>query len=275
MGNPEMKLVALETSLPWERTSNNSASYGGFVAMIGGPQGRHLAEHEHSDLQLSVHFFRATPVNIIAPMQPHSGGWREGERVAVLLLSPTLLDEAIDDLSWRGTGLIHSQRCQDTFTFELAAAVTKELDSNLVLPNRQLYFEGIGYALAGHLVRTYAKISLRAAISGTLRSAQIARLAEYIDSSIAKPITVGDLATELGLGNRYFADAFKRTTQVTPYQYVLRRRIAIAKRLLRDKGFAIIEVALRVGFASQSHFTAAFSRHTGKSPARWLSENGG
>jgi hypothetical protein len=40
--------------IPWERAAQNCASYGGFVAMTGGPHGRCLPKHEHPDLQISV-----------------------------------------------------------------------------------------------------------------------------------------------------------------------------------------------------------------------------
>ena len=83
------------------------------------------------------------------------------------------------------------------------------------------------------------------------------------------PLGVHDLASTVGLAPRPFADAFRRTTGQTPYQCVVRRRIEHAKRLLRSGQLPIVEVALRLGFASQSHSTSVFARWVGTTPARW------
>jgi AraC family transcriptional regulator len=258
--------------ISWERAAQNCASYGGFVAMTGGPHGRSLPEHEHPDLQISVHFNRTTDVQLIASAQPHSGGWQDGERVAVLLLSPALLAEAMDDLSYRGVGAIRSQNCAtDGLIRELARAAMIELDRPAALPNRRLYFECLGYTLAGHIVRTYAEIPSRTTLAGALSAHQLARLSEFVDDALDKPLGVSDMASTIGIGTRLFADAFKQTTGITPYQYVVRRRIDHAKRLLLNGRLPLIEVALRLGFASQSHLTAAFTRLTGVTPGRWRS----
>jgi AraC family transcriptional regulator len=261
-----------DSTVPWERAPHNCAGYGGFVAMTGGPDARCLPEHEHPDLQISVHFNRAPDVQLIASAQPHSGGWQECERVAVMLLSPALLAEAVDDLSYRAVGAIRTQNCNtDGLIRELARTTMNELDRLVAFPNRRLYFECVGYTLAGHVVRTYAEISSRTACTSILTAPQLAKLSEFVDEALDKPLGVSDMASTIGIGARRFADAFKRTTGSTPYQYVVRRRIDHAKHLLLNDRLSLIEVALRLGFASQSHFTAAFTRLTGVTPGRWRS----
>jgi AraC family transcriptional regulator len=187
-----------------------------------------------------------------------------------MLLAPTLIAETVDDLIVRGpVGFRTGEHPQDALIRELAHALVTELAAPTFGANRRLYVESIGYALAGHVVRTYAGATLRRSPSDTLTGRQVDRLSEFMDSALDKPIGVPDLASTLGLAPRVFADAFKRTTGQTPYQYVLRRRIEHAKRLLRSGQLPIVEVALRVGFASQSHFTSVFARLVGVTPARW------
>jgi AraC family transcriptional regulator len=50
---------------------------------------------------------------------------------------------------------------------------------------------------------------------------------------------------------------------------VLRRRIERAKQLLRDTELPVLQVALRTGFASQSHLSTAFKRATGSTPGAY------
>jgi AraC family transcriptional regulator len=53
---------------------------------------------------------------------------------------------------------------------------------------------------------------------------------------------------------------------LTPSKYIRRVRIERAKALLSDSGLPIVDVAVQVGFADQSHFTAAFREATSMTP---------
>jgi len=57
--------------------------------------------------------------------------------------------------------------------------------------------------------------------------------------------------------------------KVGPHRYVMHRRIERSKSLLADRGLPITDVALRAGFASQSHFSTAFRRLTNITPGRY------
>jgi AraC-like DNA-binding protein len=56
---------------------------------------------------------------------------------------------------------------------------------------------------------------------------------------------------------------------VTPMDYLLAWRMALASRLLREQDLPVAQVAERVGYSSASTFGAAFVRHVGMSPARY------
>ena len=238
--------------------------------MSGGPDRRHLPEHEHPDVQLSVRFGERTSTTLVAASEPHSGSWDEGERVVVVLLSPALLEEAVDDLVYRGYAGIRSQRCiQDELIEGLAGAILREFLSPHSLPNRRLYFESIGHTLAGHVVRTYTRTITRDVPDGVLSRRQLEDLSEFVDDALCRTIGIADLASRVGLPPRRFADSFRNTTGLTPYQYIIHRRVNYAKRLLGVRSVPIIEVALLAGFANQSHFTAVFTRLTRMTPGRW------
>ena len=51
--------------------------------------------------------------------------------------------------------------------------------------------------------------------------------------------------------------------------YLLTWRMALAKKLLRDKNMAVFEVAERVGYRSASAFSVAFTRYTGIAPVKY------
>ena len=90
-----------------------------------------------------------------------------------------------------------------------------------------------------------------------------------IESNADNPITLADLAREAGLSRMHFAAQFRKATGLRPHQYLLQRRVEKAKTLLATSSAPIAEVALSVGFSSQSHFTGVFKRLTNHTPLRW------
>jgi AraC family transcriptional regulator len=90
-----------------------------------------------------------------------------------------------------------------------------------------------------------------------------------IEARYAEPLTIAGLAQAVGLGRQRFALAFRRATGVTPYSYVLRRRLEAAALRLRAGSGTVLEIALEVGFGDLSEFTRRFGRRFGAPPAAW------
>ena len=53
---------------------------------------------------------------------------------------------------------------------------------------------------------------------------------------------------------------------LTPYQYILNRKIEKSKALLADEQVSINSIAFEIGFLSYSNFCNAFKRITGITP---------
>ena len=87
-----------------------------------------------------------------------------------------------------------------------------------------------------------------------------------------RPWTVGELAREAALSRSTFFDRFRREVGISPMEYLLGWRVAIAKDLLRH-GLSVGEVAQRVGYSSSSTFSVAFARQVGASPTLYACGN--
>ncbi|HEU4537240.1 MAG TPA: AraC family transcriptional regulator [Polyangiaceae bacterium] len=100
--------------------------------------------------------------------------------------------------------------------------------------------------------------------------ARAARAARLIEARYAEPLTIAGLAGDVGLGRRRFAAAFKRAIGVTPYNYLLNRRLtAAAERLGAGDGASVLAIALDVGFGDLSEFTRRFRAKFGRPPAAY------
>ncbi len=124
--------------------------------------------------------------------------------------------------------------------------------------------------LGAHVLRTYAGVPpLRAPRRGGLAPWQAKRAAEMIRESLDGDIHLADLARECSLSVTHFTRAFRISFGVSPYRWLLERRIDRAKALLVSSALPIADIALRSGFSDQTAFTRAFGRIVGDSPARW------
>ncbi|MGL4966848.1 MAG: helix-turn-helix transcriptional regulator [Inquilinus sp.] len=101
---------------------------------------------------------------------------------------------------------------------------------------------------------------------GRLGRRALARVRDHVDARIADDISLTGMAEVAGMRADSFARRFKVTTGMAPYAFVLEERIRRAEALLADAALPIGTIAIRLGFSSQSHFTATFRRLRGISP---------
>jgi len=91
----------------------------------------------------------------------------------------------------------------------------------------------------------------------------------YISMHIDQAITVGDLAKRANLSPYYFSRVFKRSTGLSPYDYILSHRMENAKYLLRTTSFPVKKIALCCGFSAVSSFCTNFKKRVGFSPLQY------
>lgn len=135
----------------------------------------------------------------------------------------------------------------------------------------RLYVETLAIDIAQLLLRHYTTTSAgtKGLPRGGLTHNRARRVVEYIEANLGRAVTVRELAEVAELSTHHFVRMFKRSLALTPYQYVLERRVERAKELLRSNAASLAEVGLSTGFCSQSHFTTAFRRAVGATPAEF------
>jgi AraC family transcriptional regulator len=102
-----------------------------------------------------------------------------------------------------------------------------------------------------------------------LTSRQIRSLREFVESELRGDIRLSKMAEICGLSTEYFVRLFKATLGLSPYQYVIGRRVERAKTLLDQDQQSLAEIALECGFSHQEHMTRMFRRFTGLTPGRY------
>ncbi|MGI4795586.1 MAG: cupin domain-containing protein [Janthinobacterium lividum] len=128
------------------------------------------------------------------------------------------------------------------------------------------------------LIEAFRATTGPTAAPGLLRGLTDDRLAAALRRMHGEPTrhwTVAELAREAGLSRSTFFDRFRREVGISPMEYLLGWRVAIAKNLLRRDGVSVGEVAQRVGYSSSSTFSVAFTRQVGASPTSYARGDAG
>jgi AraC-like DNA-binding protein len=102
---------------------------------------------------------------------------------------------------------------------------------------------------------------------------RLRRVCKFVDANIEERISLSALAQVAGVSRMYFAAQFREATGFRPHDYVVRRRISLAKEMLAGSERSIVDIALSVGFQTQAHFTTVFKRIEGFTPHRWRELN--
>lgn len=103
---------------------------------------------------------------------------------------------------------------------------------------------------------------------------RLKRAIEYVEARLGEPLRLADVASAAGLTRMHFAAQFRAATGLSPHEYLLRRRIERAQEMLDGTGMSMVDVALSVGFQTQSHFTTVFKRFAGQPPQTWRRARG-
>jgi len=137
-------------------------------------------------------------------------------------------------------------------------------------PVDRLFADAIGTALAAHLIGNYLVGRWRPpARAPSLDPRRLRRVLELIETRLADPLTLDDLASEACLSPFHFSRLFRGATGRSPHRYLIDRRLEAAQAMLRKERKPLADVALDAGFGSQANFSRTFRKITGLTPGQY------
>ncbi len=139
----------------------------------------------------------------------------------------------------------------------------------------QLYADCIGIAIIARLLASANRpATAERPKVGELAPWRLKRAIDYFEAQIGEPVSLAAVAASAGLTRMHFAAQFRAATGLRPHEYLLRRRIERAQEMLAGTGMSLMDIALSVGFQTQSHFTSVFKRYAGQPPRAWRESRG-
>lgn len=91
----------------------------------------------------------------------------------------------------------------------------------------------------------------------------------YIARHFAEPLALDVVAAHVGLSRAYFSNLFKRSTGSSFREFLNQVRVEESKRLLTGTDFALVDIAIAMGFSDQSYYSKVFKKYTGLTPKQY------
>lgn len=98
---------------------------------------------------------------------------------------------------------------------------------------------------------------------------QIDYIKSYIDTNYNEDIKLEDLSSMAYMNKFHLISEFKQSYRITPIEYLILKRIEIAKNLLISTNHTMEEISALVGFNSQSYFNQVFKKKVGQTPSQF------
>jgi AraC family transcriptional regulator len=186
-------------------------------------------------------------------------------RVAI---APSVLDRAGRETGRRLPSLDPHGPLRDAALEPIGWALKAELDAGE--PTGSLYLDSLALALGARLLAVFGEESKAPEGPAPLSRQRLQRVMDYIEANLEADLSLDRIAALAGLSASHFKTAFRQATGLPLHQYVVRRRVERARRLLAEGGRSIAEVALEVGFAHQSHLNRWTRRLLNASPGELM-----
>lgn len=180
------------------------------------------------------------------------------------------INEVAEELGIHAGALMcrHGQLVEDGVIESLGRALLPALQARQ--ETNALFVDHVLLAFSSHLVQHYIGERPRTLPQNRGLAPWQERVAkEMMREHVTDGVALATVATACGLSPCAFINAFKRSTGMSPHQWLIERRIEHALALMRLKDGPLADIALEAGFADQSHFTRAFSARMGVTPGTW------
>lgn len=228
----------------------------------------HPVESEHRvEGQIQTCYCNPGELLFIPAGVQYSSNWHQAGDFSLLGIAPWFVEQvAHESIQVKRVELIPQIGICDPLVQQIGLALKADVEAKH--PTGRLFGESLATGLVIHLLKQYAVWQPRSDSNqtGYLSEYQLKPVFDYIHNHLDQDIALSDIAGVLNLSQYHFCRLFKRSTKITPHQYLTQCRIDRAKQLLRSTQLTVTEIAFVVGFTNHSSFTRLFRQSVGVTP---------
>lgn len=257
--------------------------------------------HRLEPQELPEHYVVGHGLSVCTGRRPISFGWRDGgrwregmlnpgechllthgdlntprwlqtfEEISLVLDPQFVADVVSDGLPADRIEFATKRSACDATIARYAEAFRSEIAANS--PNGLLYVDTLTIGFVLHLLSKHAVAKPKFPLPrGKLNSFQLRAVVDFIQSHLNDDVSLLVLAKQANVSPFHFARQFRATAGLTPHQFVLRQRVQKSLSLIKAGKLPLAQIAVESGFHDQPHFSRAFHKMVGTTPARYSAE---
>ncbi len=154
----------------------------------------------------------------------------------------------------------------------MAVVLNQVINYNLNSNLRELYYKAKVYELLSLYFNRGEDVNVEQCpfLADESNVLKIKRAKDIIINRISEPPSLADLAHEIDLSLKKLKEGFKQIYGTTVYGFLFDYKMELARKLLETGTHNVNEVGLKVGYSTASHFIAAFKKHYGTTPKKYI-----
>src|SRR5690606_9880649 len=153
----------------------------------------------------------------------------------------------------------------DPMIEECMLRIAKELENNEY--GRDVMLAHLSHSILIHVAR---KLKRKALHHSRDISQLIVKITDYVNSQIGEAPRLSILADLCGISSGHLSRIFRHSIGMSVHGYINQIQMDRAKKLLKDKGYSIKEIAWVLGYKNSSSFCSAFKKNTGLRPKEYF-----
>ena len=123
---------------------------------------------------------------------------------------------------------------------------------------------------AGGVIESYIRMILElSSKDDVVFEPLMENIKKFIEENIECDISIADVARIFHYNEKYLGRLFKKKTDKTFSQYIIHRRLEIAKRHLISSRDTVLSISESVGFRNVTYFNRMFQKYSGMTPTEF------
>src|SRR5262249_37676641 len=196
---------------------------------------------------------------IVPPGRSHWCAWTGSNTFLALFLDREAMVQAVRD-----DGL-EPDRLEIAYRFLASdpdlASLALSLHDQLLDPDAEdrLYVDTLSVQLAVHMLCRHGTTPLRLrSYRGGLSRAKMRTVLDYLNGHLGRNVHLAELADLVEMSPFHFLRLFRESSGLTPHQYLVHRRVEVARSLLRRDDLSLAQVAHPPAFSHPTPFPPPF-----------------